>query len=60
VREKEVLKWTAVGKTYSEISIILNIDGRTMKFLLVNAMRKLQASNKAEATVKAILLGMLF
>nr|WP_315405606.1 LuxR family transcriptional regulator [uncultured Pseudomonas sp.] len=59
-REKEVLKWTAVGKTYSEISIILTIDSRTVKFHLVNAMRKLQASNKAEATVKAILLGMLF
>ncbi|MBD9606877.1 DNA-binding CsgD family transcriptional regulator [Pseudomonas sp. PvR086] len=59
-REKETLKWTATGKTYVEISIILNIDIRTVKFHLVNSMRKLQASNKAEAAVKASLMGLLF
>jgi DNA-binding CsgD family transcriptional regulator len=59
-REREVLKWTAVGKTYIEVGLILNIDERTVKFHLVNAMRKLHASNKAEAAVKASLLGMLF
>ncbi|KAA6179885.1 transcriptional regulator SdiA [Pseudomonas sp. MPR-R2A7] len=59
-REKETLRWTALGKTYVEISMILNIDTRTVKFHLVNAMRKLQASNKAEAAVKASLLGLLF
>jgi Response regulator containing a CheY-like receiver domain and an HTH DNA-binding domain len=59
-REKETLKWTAMGKTYVEISIILNIDTRTVKFHLVNSMRKLQASNKAEAAVKASLMGLLF
>ncbi|MCQ3823086.1 helix-turn-helix transcriptional regulator, partial [Streptococcus agalactiae] len=48
-REKETLRWTALGKTYVEISMILSIDTRTVKFHLVNAMRKLQASNKAEA-----------
>ncbi|KAB0507466.1 MULTISPECIES: autoinducer binding domain-containing protein [Pseudomonas] len=58
-REKETLKWTAMGKTYVEISIILNIDTRTVKFHLVNSMRKLQASNKAEAAVKASLMGLL-
>jgi DNA-binding CsgD family transcriptional regulator len=60
VREKETLRWTALGKTYFEISMILTIDIRTVKFHLVNAMRKLQASNKAEAAVKAALLGLLF
>lgn len=60
VREKEILRWTAIGKTYAEISIILNIDTRTVKFHLVNSMRKLQASNKAEAAVKASLMGLLF
>lgn len=59
-REKETLRWTALGKTYVEISMILSIDTRTVKFHLVNAMRKLQASNKAEAAVKASLLGLLF
>ncbi|UVK96616.1 autoinducer binding domain-containing protein [Pseudomonas sp. B21-048] len=59
-REKETLKWTAMGKTYVEISIILNIDTRTVKFHVVNSMRKLQASNKTEAAVKASLMGLLF
>jgi LuxR family transcriptional regulator len=59
-REKETLKWTAIGKTYVEISTILNIDTRTVKFHLVNSMRKLQASNKTEAAVKASLMGLLF
>lgn len=60
VRETETLRWTALGKTYIEISMILTIDTRTVKFHLVNAMRKLQASNKAEAAVKAALMGLLF
>lgn len=58
-REKEILRWTASGKTYVEIGIILNIDIRTVKFHLVNAMRKLRASNKTEAAVKASLSGLL-
>ncbi len=59
-RETEVLRWTALGKTYVEISMILTIDTSTVKFHQVNAMRKLHASNKAEAAVKASLLGLLF
>ncbi|GGM26290.1 autoinducer binding domain-containing protein [Pseudomonas asuensis] len=59
-RETETLKWTAVGKTYIEIGMILGIDERTVKFHLSNCMRKLNAVNKAEAAVKASLLGMLF
>ena len=37
-----MLKWTAVGKTYGEIGLILSIDQRTVKFHIVNAMRKAQ------------------
>ncbi|MGQ5524303.1 autoinducer binding domain-containing protein [Chitinimonas sp. PSY-7] len=59
-REREVLKWTSTGKTYAEIGIILSIDGRTVKFHLVNAMRKLHSANKTEAAIKASTLGMLF
>jgi len=54
------LRWTAIGKTYIEISLILNIDTGTVKFHLANAMRKLQANNKTQAAVKASLLGLLF
>ncbi|PHV13238.1 LuxR family transcriptional regulator [Chitinimonas sp. BJB300] len=59
-REREVLKWTSTGKTYTEIGLILAIDGRTVKFHLVNAMRKLNSANKTEAAIKASMLGMLF
>ncbi|WP_409364366.1 LuxR C-terminal-related transcriptional regulator [Burkholderia sp. Bp8991] len=33
---------------------------RTVKFHLVNAMRKLNSANKTEAAVKAAMLGLLF
>lgn len=59
-RERETLRWSAVGKTYLEIGQILSVDGRTVKFHLVNAMRKLNATNKTEAAVKASILGLLF
>ncbi|MGP6023778.1 quorum-sensing transcriptional repressor QscR [Pseudomonas aeruginosa] len=58
-RETEMLKWTAVGKTYGEIGLILSIDQRTVKFHILNAMRKLNSSNKAEATMKAYAIGLL-
>ncbi|KPA87610.1 MULTISPECIES: autoinducer binding domain-containing protein [Pseudomonas] len=58
-REVETLKWSATGKTYSETGQILSIDERTVKFHLVNAMRKLHSSNKVEAAMKAYALGML-
>lgn len=58
-REVETLKWSATGKTYCETGLILSIDERTVKFHLVNAMRKLHSSNKVEAAMKAYALGML-
>jgi DNA-binding CsgD family transcriptional regulator len=59
-RERETLQWSAAGKTYSEIGKIVHVDDRTVKFHLVNAMRKLNATNKTEAAVKAAMLGLLF
>ncbi|MDN3578334.1 LuxR family transcriptional regulator [Chitinimonas viridis] len=59
-REREILRWTATGKTYLETGMILGIDDRTVKFHLVNTMRKLNAANKTEAAIKASMLGMLF
>lgn len=35
-REKEVLRWIAIGKTYSEAAIILGITERTIKFHVAN------------------------
>jgi LuxR family transcriptional regulator, quorum-sensing system regulator SolR len=59
-REKEILRWTAEGKTCKEIGWILEITERTVNFHVNNAMTKLRASNKTHAAVKAALLGVLF
>jgi DNA-binding CsgD family transcriptional regulator len=59
-REREALKWSASGKTYVEIGMIMSVDERTVKFHLVNTMRKLNAMNKTEAAVKAAMLGLLW
>jgi DNA-binding CsgD family transcriptional regulator len=59
-REREVLRWTAEGKTAYEISRILTVSERTVNFHINNVVSKLGASNKTHAAVKAAALGMLF
>ena len=58
-REIEVLRWTADGKTASEIADILNISERTANFHIANAITKLNAPNKTAAVIRAGMLGML-
>jgi len=58
-REIAVLRWTADGKTSSEISSILNIAERTVNFHIYNVITKLNAANKTSAAVKAAMLGFL-
>ena len=58
-REIEVLKWTADGKTSSEISTILSISDHTVNFHVKNAINKLGVANKTAAVVQAAVLGML-
>ncbi|MBQ5950010.1 autoinducer binding domain-containing protein [Massilia sp. ST3] len=59
VREAEVLRWMADGKTSSEAAIILGLSERTVNFHVANALLKLGAANKTAAVVKAALLGLL-
>jgi len=59
LREKEVLRWTAEGKTAYEIGQILDVSERTVNFHINNVVTKLGASNKTQAAVKAATLGML-
>jgi len=59
IREKEVLRWTAEGKTAYEIGQILAVSERTVNFHINNVVSKLGASNKTQAAVKAAALGML-
>lgn len=55
-REKEVLLWSAEGKTVYETAIILSISDATVKFHLQNIYRKLDVTDRTQAVVKAIKL----
>ena len=59
VRESEVLKWTAQGKTASDIAMILNLTPRTVNFHISSVMRKMGANNKTSAVVIASKSGLL-
>lgn len=58
-RECEVLCWTGEGKTAHEIGQILNISERTVNFHVNNVLLKLNATNKVQAVVKAIAMGLI-
>ena len=58
-REIEVLKWTADGKTSSEVSGILAVSEHTVNFHIKNAVAKLKTANKTAAVVRAAMLGLL-
>ena len=53
-REKEVLNWVKVGKTTWEISMILSISERTVKFHIQNILRKVHATTRAQAVATSI------
>ncbi len=53
-REREVLAWSAQGKTAWEIGEILNIAKRTVDEHAQTAMRKLGATNRTQAVAIAI------
>ncbi|SDH01417.1 autoinducer binding domain-containing protein [Paraburkholderia phenazinium] len=59
-REREVLLWSAEGKTAAEIGSILGVAESTINYHVTNAVKKLRASNKIHAVAKAALLGLLF
>lgn len=58
-RERQVLVWTAEGKSVPEISCILGISASTVNFHVRNVIAKLRASNRAHAAVKAAVLGII-
>jgi LuxR family transcriptional regulator, quorum-sensing system regulator BjaR1 len=58
-REREVLRWAANGKTSWEISVILRISERTVKFHFIEASRKLNAVNRTSAVAKALARGLI-
>jgi LuxR family transcriptional regulator len=58
-RETEVLKWSAEGKTASDIATILNLSERTVNFHVSSAIKKLGVTNKISAVVHAAKGGLL-
>lgn len=57
MREVEVLKWSAEGKTAAEVAAILDVKIRTVNFHIGSAIRKMGVSNKTSAVVQAALHG---
>lgn len=55
-REREVMQWTAAGKSAWEVGCILSISENTVNKHIVNALRKLNATNKTQGVAHAILL----
>lgn len=58
-REVQVMHWAKFGKTDWEISLQMSICPRTVKFHIENVMRKLQASNRLQATAVALSHGLI-
>ncbi len=59
MREAEVLRWTAEGKTSGEVGQIMDISERTVNFHVTNALVKLGVVNKTAGVVKAVLLRLI-
>jgi LuxR family quorum-sensing transcriptional regulator LasR len=58
-RQREILRWTAAGKTTWETSIIMRCTEANVNYHLKQLFGKLQASNKTHAVSKAIQLGLI-
>jgi general secretion pathway protein G len=58
-REVEILRWVRDGKSNLEIGMILSISPLTVKNHVQKILRKLNASNRAQAVSKAISLKLL-
>lgn len=58
-REKDVLAWTAIGKTAFEVSCILNIAEATVVFHLKAATKKLNCKSKGQAVALALIHKMI-
>src|SRR3954447_2052643 len=58
-RQREVMLWTAEGKTAFEISVIVGLTERTVNFHISRVLAKLGANNKTQAAVRAAAMGLL-
>lgn len=58
-REREVLRWTAAGKTAEDISCILTLSKSTVNFHIRSFISKLNTTNKTSAVAVAAMHGLL-
>jgi transcriptional regulator EpsA len=58
-REKQILSWVREGKSNQEIGVVLDISALTVKNHVQKILRKLDASNRAQAVAKAMVLNLL-
>ena len=58
-REVEILQWLARGKSNAVIAAILGVSPHTVDTIMRRAFVKLQASNRIEAVLKALRLGLI-
>lgn len=58
-RELDSLRWTMEGKTAWEVGSIMGISERTAVLHVNNAMHKLECTNKHQAVLKALRLGLI-
>ncbi len=59
-REREILQWTAEGKSQQDIGDILAISHRTVEVHLRSARHKLYALTTAQAVGRAISMGLVY
>jgi LuxR family quorum-sensing system transcriptional regulator SinR len=58
-RERETLYWSAAGKSYWEIAVILGISERTVRYFMANARQKLDVVSNTQAVAEASWRGLL-
>ena len=58
-REREILLWSAEGKSVSVIATILSTSDDNVKYHLKRIYRKLGVRDRLQAVVKAIMLGLI-
>lgn len=58
-REHDVLRWASEGRTSQEIARILGISPKTVNLHVDNLINKLNASNRTNAVVRGMRLGLI-
>lgn len=58
-RQRQILRWLNEGKTNWEISQILEITEKNVKYHVEQIFAKLEVRNRTQAVAKALLLGLL-